>query len=225
MPNAPVVHLEVWSDIACPWCYIGKRSLDEALALVDVPVEVTWRSYELDPSAPPSYGRTMPELLAKKYGGTIEQARAGMARVEAAAADRGLEYHLEDAKAGNTLAWHRAVKFAERSGLGFELMSRLFEAYLAEGIDLSTPEALAEQAERVGLSRNEVLAFLETDELTDVVRAEEAEAMELGISGVPAFVAERSYVVNGAQPPEVLAGFIMRVHAMVEADAASTTDS
>lgn len=219
MPNEPTVHLEVWSDIACPWCYIGKRSLDEALALVDFPVEVTWRSYELDPSAPASYGRSMAELLARKYGGTIDQARAGMARVEAAAAERGLEYHLEDAKAGNTFAWHRAVKLAERSGLGFELMGRLFEAYLAEGTDLSTPEAVAAEAAKVGLDPQEVIDFLASDELAQQVRDEEAQALDLGISGVPAFVAERSYVVNGAQPPAVLAGFLVKVREALAAEA------
>lgn len=219
MGNEPTVHLEVWSDIACPWCYIGKRSLEEALELVDFPVEVTWRSYELDPSAPPSYGRTMAELLARKYGGTIDQARAGMARVEAAAAERGLTYHLEHAKAGNTFAWHRVVKLAERSGLGFEVMSRFFEAYLAEGADLSTSEAVAEEAAKVGLSREAVLSFLAGDELAEQVRQEEAEALELGISGVPAFVAERAYVLNGAQPPAVIAGFLVKVRAALREEA------
>lgn len=209
--TAEAIQLEVWSDIACPWCYIGKRSLESALELVEFPVEVTWRSFELDPGAAASYGRPMPELLAKKYGGTIDQALEGMARVEAAAAERGIHYDLAKARGGNTVNWHRLVKYAERKDLGFAMMERLFEAYLSEGVDLSEAGALALQAQQVSLDPEDVATFLEGDELLQAVRDDESLAANLGISAVPAFVANRAYVVNGAQPPAVLMGFLVKV--------------
>jgi predicted DsbA family dithiol-disulfide isomerase len=201
------VQVQIWSDIACPWCYVGKRRFEAALRQFPHAdqVEVVWRSFELDPSAP----RVRPpqhyaDRLAGKYGRTREQAKQMVDRmVETARAD-GLEMDFEHIQPGNTFDAHRLLHLARERGLQDALEERLFRGYLGEGRSIGDHEALLGLATDVGLSADEVSATLASDRYAKDVRADEAEAAALGIHGVPFFVIANRYAVEGAQPAELM---------------------
>jgi predicted DsbA family dithiol-disulfide isomerase len=195
--------VEIWSDVVCPWCYIGKRRFETALARFEHPgdVEVEWKSFELDPNAPVRRGSTA-EHLARKYGMTAEQVEASHARLEGLAAAEGLEYHLDATQGGNTFDAHRLLQLAKVRGLGSEVKERLMRAYFAGGVAIGERDVVARLGEEAGLvDAAEVLA---TDAYADAVRADEHEARVLGIGAVPFFVIDRYYGVEGAQSPEVI---------------------
>ena len=198
--------VEVWSDVVCPWCYIGKRRLEAALAGWDHEgeVEVEYRSFELNPSAPPSEGRPLDQRLADKYGVSLEQAQAMNSRVTDAAAAEGLYYRLDIAQPANTFDAHRIIHLAASMGLRTEMKERLMAAYFSEGRAIGDRETLVDLAAEVGLDRERATAMMASDEFAGAVRAEEREASELGISGVPFFVIDRRYGVSGAQPSQLL---------------------
>ncbi|MDQ6771513.1 MAG: DsbA family oxidoreductase [Candidatus Dormibacteraeota bacterium] len=200
------VKVEIWSDIACPWCYIGKRRFETALERFEHrdDVEVTWRSFELDPAAPVERELGMAEHLAAKYGWTAEKARAANARVAEQAAGEGLEYRLDIARPGNTLDAHRLIHLAAEHGFQTEAKERLLAAYFTEGESVADQDTLVRLGAELGLERAEVAAALAEGRFETEVRADEREAAELGISGVPFFVLDRRYGVSGAQPPELL---------------------
>ncbi len=200
------MQVEIWSDIACPWCYVGKRRFESALASFahrDA-ITVTWRSFELDPHAPPTHEEAQPVLLARKYGTSVDEARAMNARMTEAAASEGLEFHLDDVKVGNTFNAHRLLHFAAQYDLRAVLAERLFAAYLGEGASLSDIETLVALATTVGLDAAAVRTMLASDQFADAVRADEAEAQSIGVTGVPFFVLDRRYGVSGAQSPATL---------------------
>jgi predicted DsbA family dithiol-disulfide isomerase len=199
--------VEVWSDVVCPWCYIGKRRIEGALEQFEHrdDVEVTYRAFELNPQAQPDEGIALAERLARKYGVPIEEARAMNARVTAVAADDGLDYHLDKARPGNTFDAHRLIHLAQAEGCQGEMKERLMAAYFIEGRPIGTRDTLLELAAEVGLDPDRARAVLDGDEFTAEVRADEREAAELGISGVPFFVIDRRYGVSGAQPAQLLA--------------------
>jgi predicted DsbA family dithiol-disulfide isomerase len=201
-----VVKVEIWSDIVCPWCYIGKRRMESALeqfAHRDE-VEVQFRSFELNLNAPIRDETDLEVGLARKYGLTIEQARALNDRVVATAAGEGLEYRLDIAKRANTFNAHRLLQLAAREGRQGAMKERLMAAYFTEGQSISEVESLVGLAKDAGLDPEQARAVLESDEFSDEVRADEREAAELGITGVPFFVINRRYAVSGAQPSELL---------------------
>jgi predicted DsbA family dithiol-disulfide isomerase len=218
------VKVEIWSDVVCPWCYVGKRNLEAALA--EFPhadqVEIEWRSFELDPTTPTRVELSMDEVLERKYGMTPEQATAANARMTGLAASVGLEYHLDRVQIGNTFDAHRLLHLAADEGLGGALKERLLRAYFTEGRAVSDPDTLAELAAEVGLDPGRVAAVLAGDEFGDEVRADEARAVELGSTGVPFFVLDGRLGVPGAQPPDVLLRLLQRVWDSSE-DAAGTT--
>jgi len=195
------MHVEIWSDVICPWCYIGKRRFEQALAQYEqrAAVTLTWRSYELDPAAPQQHPGTLLDLLSRKYGVSAEQAAAMNARVSGLAREAGLEYHLEQARPGNTFDAHRLLHYATSKGLGDQAMERVMQAYFAEALPVGDRAALARLAPDFGLTENEVLAMLESDAMADAVRTDEARAAELGISGVPFFVFDGKTGISGAQ--------------------------
>lgn len=200
------MHVEIWSDIACPWCYVGKRRFEQALrdfAHRDA-LTVTWRSFELDPSAPLSHDEPQPQLLARKYGVTVEAAQQMNARMSAAASGEGLSFQLDAVKVGNTFLAHRLLHFAAEHGLRDALAERLFAAYLGEGAALGDRAVLTALAAEVGLNADAVRDMLDGDEFADAVREDEATARAIGVTGVPFFVLDRRYGVSGAQPPTVL---------------------
>jgi predicted DsbA family dithiol-disulfide isomerase len=200
------VEIEIWSDIACPWCYIGKRRFEAALAEFEHrdEVRVTWRSFELDPGAPPERAGDRAERLAEKYGMTVEQARAAEQQLTGVAVDEGLPFRFDIARSGSTFDAHRLVHLAETHGLQDAMKERLLRAYFTEGELMSDHDALVRLAAEVGLDEQEVRELLSGDRYVDDVRADERTASELGISAVPTFVVDRRLGTSGAQPPEAL---------------------
>jgi predicted DsbA family dithiol-disulfide isomerase len=200
------VHVEIWSDIACPWCYVGKRRFEEALRRFEHrdAVTVTWRSFELDPAAPAERAGERAARLAEKYGVSVEQAREMEQHLTDVAAGDGLEFHFERARSGNTFDGHRLVHLAAAHGLQDAMKERLLKAYLTEGELISDHDTLARLAAEVGLPSEEVTELLAGDRFAGEVRAEERLAGELGIHAVPFFVIDRAIGASGAHPPEAL---------------------
>lgn len=199
--------VEIWSDVVCPWCYIGKRRFEAALAAFPHrdDVEVVHRSFQLDPTLPP--GETIPTaaLLARKYGGTEQDVKGMIARVERVAAEVGLEYHLHDTLSGSSFDAHRLLHLAKQHGKQDALLERLYRAYFTETQSLFDHESLARLAAEVGLDPAEVERTLRTDAYAGAVNADIAEASALGVTGVPFFVIDRRYGVSGAQPTQLFA--------------------
>jgi predicted DsbA family dithiol-disulfide isomerase len=206
------MNVEIWSDIACPWCYIGKRRFESALQRFEHAdqVEVQWRSFELDPAAPAVRPGSVVEHLATKYGQTPAAARAMVTDIEQVAAGEGLEFHMEDTAGGNTFDAHRLLHLARERGRQVELKEALLRAYFTDGQPVSDRSALADAAVDAGLDRAEVEAVLTGQEYAEAVRDDEAQAYALGISAVPFFVLDRKYGVPGAQPADVLLDALRR---------------
>jgi predicted DsbA family dithiol-disulfide isomerase len=206
------VHVEIWSDIACPWCYIGKRRFEAALAGFEHrdEVTVTWRSFEFDPGAPTEREGELAAHLASKYGSSVEQARSRHAQVTELAAGEGLAFRFDRARSGNTFDAHRLVHLAEAHGAQDAMEERLMRAYLGEGELVSDPATLARLAADVGLPAGEVDELLAGDRFASEVRDDERTGAALGITGVPFFVVDRAFGASGAQPPEVLRGLLDR---------------
>ena len=207
--------IEVWSDVVCPFCYVGKRRLEAALA--EFPhreaVEVVWRSFELAPDAPAETGEPLDAMLARKYGMDLAEARAANARVTAMAAEVGLEFRLDRARSGNTFDAHRLLHLAATRGLGGAAKERLLRAYFTEGRAVGVREELVALGVDVGLDEAEVRAALDGGAHADAVRADQHEARELGVQGVPFFVIDRRYAVSGAQPTSVFEDVLARAWA------------
>lgn len=197
--------VEIWSDFMCPFCYIGKRRFESALEQFPHKdqVEVVYRSFELDPNASYKPGVSMDELLAAKYGMSIEQAKAANANVTQQAASVGLTYHMDRVIPANSFDAHRLVHFAAQHGKMKDMTERLFRAYFTDAENLEDKNLLADLAAEVGLEREQAMAVLESDAFQSEVRADEAAARNLGIRGVPFFVLGGKYAVSGAQPLEV----------------------
>lgn len=200
------MHIEIWSDLVCPYCYIGKRNFETALARFEHrdDVEVSWRSFQLAPDLPRDVEGDVHDYLAAKYGGGRERAKEMNARVTETAAAAGLTYNLDSAVLGNTFDAHRVTHLAARHGLQDEAEERLFRAYFTESEHLADPETLVRLASEIGLDPDEVRTTLAGDEFADAVRADIQAAHEMGISGVPTFVVDRRYAITGAQPPELI---------------------
>ena len=198
--------VEIWSDVVCPWCYVGKRQFEAALTKFDHAdqVSVEWRSFELDPNAPRVDDVPMKQILQRKYGMTEEQADQANRRMTDLAAGLGLEYHLDRVQRGNTFDAHRLIHLAAEHGGGDAMKERLLAAYFTEGRPVGDIDTLAELAAEVGLDAGEVAATLHSDRYAADVRDDEAMASALGASGVPFFVIDGTYGVSGAQGAEVI---------------------
>jgi predicted DsbA family dithiol-disulfide isomerase len=197
--------VEIWSDIACPWCYIGRRRFEKALSQFEYgdQVEVIWRSYQLDPNAPRDYAGTVNDLLAQRYGMSREKAESMNAQVSELAAQEGLEYHLGHAHPVNSWDAHCLIHLAASHDLQGEMKERLQRAYFTEGLVVSDPNTLVRLAVEIGLEAGETRQALETKAYADAVRADEQRAQRLGIRGVPFFLINGKYAVSGAQPAEL----------------------
>lgn len=205
------MRIDIWSDVVCPWCYIGKTNLDAALAQIDgaEDVDVVFRSFVLDPSAPAEPVSAV-DHLAAKYGGGRAQALEMMRQVTTVAAGVGLEYHLEDSLTGQTLDAHRILHLARQEGVQAEVASGLFAAHFTEGRSLFDHDSLTQIGHDAGLPEDQIRAVLDSDAFTADVVADLEQARAYGISGVPFFVFDGRYAVAGAQPREVMAQALTR---------------
>jgi predicted DsbA family dithiol-disulfide isomerase len=209
------MQVEIWSDVVCPWCFIGKRRFEDALSRFPHAdnVEVVWRSFELDPSAPFSHGVDNAARLAAKYGVSREEAEGMLERMTRVADDEGLTFRLDIARSGRTFDAHRLLHLASERGLQGALKEALLSAYQEKGLHIADPEVLTSVAVEVGLDADEVANVLTSDRYADEVRADEREAHEIGVQGVPFFVFDRRYAVSGAQPSDVLLDVLERAWA------------
>jgi predicted DsbA family dithiol-disulfide isomerase len=200
------VDVEIWSDIACPWCYIGKRRFETALARFEHrrDVRLTWRSFELDPTAPREREGDRTARIAEKYGISVARARELETQVTNAAAGEGLEFRLEIARGGATFDAHRIVHLARVHGLQDAMKERLLRAYFSEGELVGDHETLVRLAVEVGLTEDEIRQTLASNRYADAVRDDERTAAQFGIGAVPTFVVDRALGASGAHPPEAL---------------------
>ena len=200
------MQVEIWSDVVCPWCYLGKRRFEKGLAAFShrAEVEVVYRSFELDPAAPA--GETTPtvERLAANYRMTTEQAQDTQRQMEERAAAEGLEFRMAGLRSGNTRDAHRLLHLAKDHGVQAELAERLHRAYFTEQASIFDHESLTEIAVAAGLDASEVRRVLADREYEDAVDTDEAMAQAIGATGVPLFVIDRRYGISGAQPPELI---------------------
>ncbi|WP_426565709.1 DsbA family oxidoreductase [Angustibacter sp. McL0619] len=197
------LQVEIWSDVVCPWCYIGKRRFEAGAAASGVPVHVTWRSFQLDPSAPRESTEDVATYLGRKYGGGRENGLVMNARVSQIAAEDGLDYHLDEAKRANTVDAHRLLHLAAEHGVQDALKERLLSAYFVEALAVGDHDVLARLATEAGLPEQRVRQVLDSQEYAADVETDQREAAELGANGVPFFVIDRKYGVSGAQPSEL----------------------
>jgi predicted DsbA family dithiol-disulfide isomerase len=199
------MRVEIWSDVVCPWCYIGKRRFERALAAFEHrdDVEVVHHSFQLDPTFPKGETTPTPELLARKYGASPDDAKAMMTRVEQTAAGDGLEYHLLDTLSGNTFDAHRVLHLAKSQGKQDAVLERFYRAYFTEGQSLFDHPSLVRLAAEAGLAAADVQRVLDSDEYAGAVNADIRAASELGASGVPFFVIDNRIGISGAQPADL----------------------
>ena len=211
--------VEIWSDVVCPWCYIGKRRFETAMQELDdeIDVDIVFRPFQLDPTASPGKAGPVIEAYAKKFGG-YERAHEIIDHVTAVAAESGLEFHMDRALRANTLLAHRLLWLAESSGHQIAMKERLLQAYFMDGLDIGDPDVLATLAAEVGLDANRVREFLDSDEGLAEVREELRSAAEMEITAVPTFVFDGKWLVPGAQDPDTFVQVLRRVVAKRTAD-------
>ena len=204
--------IEIWSDIACPWCYVGKRRFEAALAAFEHrdEVAVTWRSFELDPTAPAQRSVDSATHLAEKYGMSRDEAVARQRELAEVAAADGLDMRADLVRGGNTFDAHRLVQLAKAHGVQDAMKERLMRAYHGEGESIGDRETLARLALEVGLPEDDVRDVLATDRYAADVREDERTAMSLGITAVPFFVVDRRMGAAGAHPSQALGELLRR---------------
>lgn len=198
--------VEIWSDIICPFCYIGKRRFEKALKNFahNDQVEIVWRSFQLDPNLDPVPGTSVHEYLAARKGISVQEATEMNAYMAGVAKEEGLDYDFDKAVRTNTRDAHRFTHLAATVGKQDEAEEKLFSAYFIEGKDIGNPETLAQIGKEIGLQAEAVREMLQSEAYKADVRAEQQEAQQIGVGGVPFFVFDRKYAVSGAQPADVL---------------------
>ncbi len=211
------LRIDIWSDIACPWCFVGKRRLEAALEQLPEreQVAITWHAFELDPNAPRERDPRVSyaERLSQKYGMPLAQAQARIASLAQTAQAEGLDFDFESIRPGNTFDAHRLLHLAEKLGMQDAVKERFLLGYMSEGEAIGAPRTLQRLATEAGLRAERVSDVLNSDEYADEVRDDEALARELGINGVPFFVFDERLAVSGAQPAEVLLGALRKAFA------------
>lgn len=207
------MNIEIWSDIACPFCYIGKRHFEKALAELGIEndIELTWRSFQLDPTAPLKTDKSLAELLSEKYGKSVEWAQEMNENVKTMAKNAGLNYDMESIVPTNSFKAHKILHLAKEEGKQDEMKERLLAAYFIEGKDTGNAEVLAQLAADVGLNTKRTEEVLNSDEFEGEIKADILQARNFGISGVPFFVINRKYGISGAQPVEHFVQTIKKV--------------
>ena len=200
------MRIDIWSDVVCPWCWIGKRRLEAALADFSGrdEVEVHWRAFELDPHAPSTRTGSYEERLAEKYGCSVAEAAGMTGNMTAVAAADGLDFRFDQAQPGNTFDAHRLLHLADARGVQDAVKERLFQATFTDGEPIADHETLIRLVAAAGLDADEARSVLASDAYATDVRADEQLAQQLGITGVPFFVVDQKFGVSGAQSADVL---------------------
>ena len=222
------IHVDIWSDVVCPWCYIGKRRFERAVAELagEVDVEVRYHAFQLDPTASPGSSRPVAEAYAKKFGGE-QRAQAIMQRVTDVAAEEGLEFHMDRALRANTLQAHRLIWLSEQPGSPVPqatMKERLLQAYFHDGLDIGDTEVLAECAAELGFDRDQVTALLETSTGAGEVADDIERATELGITAVPTYVINGQWSIPGAQDTDTFVTVLRRLHERIAVEPAPACD-
>lgn len=217
--------IEIWSDVACPFCYIGKANFEKALAAFPDKehVAVVWKSFILDPTLPDLTDKTLISSLSEKKGMSIEQTVQMTARVHEMALGSGIEMDFDKALPVNTFHAHRVLQKAKKLGKGSEMKERLFKAYFTEGVNIADHKVLEKLAAEVGISGEDVHTALTESAFADAVNADVQEARSFGISGVPYFVIDRKYGISGAQPVQTFDNALQQAFAEWEGDVLSET--
>lgn len=205
---APTMNVEIWSDVMCPFCYIGKRKFEAALAQFPQrdQVQVTWKSFQLNPNQKTEPNRSINDYLADVKGWSLEQAKAMNDRVTDMAREVGLDYNLDRAVVANSFDAHRLIQLAKTQGLGDAMEERLFKAYFTEGLNTADHATLLQLGTEIGLPAELVSQVLASDQFADAVRQDIYESQQVGVRGVPFFVLNQRYAVSGAQAPETFLG-------------------
>lgn len=205
-----MITVDVWSDVACPWCYLGKRRLEKAIESSAEDVQVTWHSFQLDPTIPRGQHTSHAEALSKKFNTTPERIGEMNQRLIDLGTAEGLEYRFDLYMQSNTRDAHRVLHLAHDHGLGNEMKERLMRGQFTEGAIVDDADTLVAMATEVGLDADEVRAVLASDKYDDAVQADIEEAAALGATGVPFFVFNRRFAVSGAQPTRTFADALRR---------------
>jgi predicted DsbA family dithiol-disulfide isomerase len=215
----PHVEVEIWSDPVCPWCYIGKRRFETAVAELadEIDVHVVFKPFQLERTSSPGTAGPVLDAYSKKFGGP-QRAQEIIDHVTAVAADSGIQFRMDRALRANTLLAHRLLWFAQATDNQVALKERLLQAYFVDGLDIGDPEVLATCAADAGLDHDRVLAFLDSDDGIAEVRNELRTAAEMEITAVPTFVFDGRWMVPGAQEPDTFAQVLRRVVAKRTAD-------
>jgi len=197
--------IQIWSDVMCPFCYIGKRKIEEALSQFENKdsVAIEWKSFQLAPSFVATPNETIADHLAEKYGRDIDWAESMLENTAQTAKSNGLDFHFEKAILANSLNAHRLSHLAKKHNLSNELEELLFKAYFTEGKDVNDWNTLQEVGQKAGLQIDEIKELINSDTFTKEVRQDQQQAQELGVTGVPFFVFDNKYAVSGAQPTDV----------------------
>ncbi|MCJ0828481.1 DsbA family oxidoreductase [Acinetobacter sp. NIPH1876] len=213
------MRVDIWSDVVCPFCYIGKKRLEHVAEEAGIELDIHWHSFELDPNAPAKHDTSNTERLAKKYGRSYAEMEEMERNVAAMAAVEGIDFQWQKANSGNSFNAHRIIHLAQSKGLGNEAKEAFFHAYMTEGLAIGEREVVEEIASRIGLDNAEVEYVLDSDELADFVRHDEQIAHEqLKVTGVPFFVFDQKLALSGAQPREIF------LQAMQQAQSESTEE-
>lgn len=213
------MRVDIWSDVVCPFCYIGKKRLEHVAEEAGIELDIHWHSFELDPNAPAKHDTLNTERLAKKYGRSYAEMEEMERNVAAMAAVEGIDFQWQKANSGNSFNAHRIIHLAQSKGLGNEAKEAFFHAYMTEGLAIGEREVVEEIASRIGLDNAEVEYVLDSDELADFVRHDEQIAHEqLKVTGVPFFVFDQKLALSGAQPREIF------LQAMQQAQSESTEE-
>lgn len=196
--------IEIWSDVICPFCYIGKRNFETALEqFADKKnIEVIWKSFQLDPTIPEVATESYTDYLVKRKGMAVEQVQGMLSNVTQMATQVGLDYHLDQSVIVNSLKAHQLIQFAKSKNLGNEAEERLFKAFFIEGKNIADTETLVQLGKDFGLDESEIKAILEDEKYKYEIAQDIQEAQNIGVTGVPFFVFDRKYAVSGAQPAE-----------------------
>lgn len=225
------MRVDIWSDVVCPFCYIGKKRLEKAAQQAGIELEIHWHSYELDPDAPEKHAISNTERLAEKYGRSLSDMQEMQQRIAEMAAEEGIEFNWQQANSGNTFNAHRIIHLAQSKGLGHQAQEAFFYSYMSQGLPIGERETVEDVAARIGLDAAEVEYVLDTDLFADFVRHDEQIAKEqLKVNGVPFFVFDQRVALSGAQPLEVFTEVLSKVqhdleHAEVNTETAAQCET